>query len=165
MRKTALASILLVLVSMLTFIEANSSDDSADIKRQVATYYSYEKAKKWEKTYELRTPDFRALVPLDTYVETMRRDSQGWQLKEFTAIEVNKKGNRAVVKMRFVEEPPADFLTNIGPTGAQPKPKMREMAFMENTVWLSIGGIWHCAEAGSRMHLSLNHAVSADMSD
>ncbi len=62
--------------------------------------------------------------------------------------------------MRFVEEPPADFLANMLPIGKQSRPKLKEMVFKENTVWVSVDGIWYCSEAGSRMHLSLNHAIT-----
>lgn len=162
MRKAGACMTVLILAGTPVCIGAEGGNGIEDVRKRATTYYSYEKAKNWDKAYAMRTRQFRASVPFDTYVKIMSKDSRGWQLKEFSVIYVKQEGDRAVLEMRFVETPPADFIANTVPKEQEWNRKLREMTFTEKSTWLSEGGAWYCYEAGSRMHLSLNHAVAAE---
>jgi hypothetical protein len=117
---------------------------------RVENYYRLEQEKKRNETWDFRVPPYQQLVPKDAYVRQMTHDTTGWELKSYAVREISEDGRWVILKIKFVESPPKDYL-----------PQSGTLAITESSTWERIDGIWQAWETGSRMHLSLNMALAA----
>ena len=146
----------LLLVSSCT-VEARLRE-LPGLEARVKMYYSAERSKDWEHTYELRTPDFRRTVAREAYISRMRKDSEGWKFIEYEIKSVKKKNDKVYLTIHFIEEPSTDSfyyrsLVKQLPPGTSP-PKTFEMD--DESIWVQVDGQWYSHGAGTRLHLTMN---------
>lgn len=131
------------------------------LAQRVQEYYTHEQKNEWDKAYYFRAPAYRKTVPLDYYLENMKKDNTGWKLREFRVIDATKKGDKVYIKMAFVEEGPVGFF----PKSLLPKDFTVtedhgvKLELKGKSVWKRMGDVWYCYDAVSRMHLPLNEAI------
>ena len=133
------------------------------LSQNVNDYYRYEQNHEWKMTYSMRTPGFRKNVPLPTYIETMRRDSHGWELKKFAVLDAKENKGKVEVTIRFTEQAPKGFVSDAATAIGKPNIKEpSEISLTQTSVWMLVDKKWYCYDAASRMHLSLNNPVAPE---
>jgi len=120
-----------------------------ELKYSISKYYAHEKNKQWNETYKMRDSEFRRVVDVEDYIETMRRDSKGWKLIKYEIVNINVDNDKAYVKMRFLEEVP-ESQKNISAS------KSHRAYFNGVGIWEYQDRVWDCVDAISRGHFSLN---------
>lgn len=125
------------------------------LKNIVDNYYEIEKKGEWEKAYEFRDKAFRRIVSKDFYVTQMESDNSGWQLLSFQIVSAGKNTDSGVIlKIKFLEKAPVKYnLSGMNIGG---------FSITQDTEWLKENDRWYCKDAGSRTHLSLNHALTVE---
>ncbi len=133
------------------------------LSNAVSNYYRDEQNHDWQKTYEWRTPGFKQNVLLPTYIESMRRDSQGWVLKTFTVLGAKEEHGKIEVMMRFVEQVPKGYMDSAMKLIGKPNSMApAEISLTDTSIWMRVHGQWYCYDAASRTHLSMNNPVVAE---
>jgi len=120
---------------------------NSDLAAAVVKYYEAENKKDWRATHNARTPEYRKLVPFDSYKKAMDKGMADWKLKKIEILEATQSQDGAItVKIRFHEE--------FGPQAAQIHFEGRVTRGMntriETTVWKHSDDGWFCANAGER---------------
>lgn len=122
-----------------------------ELASSIAAYYQAEDDGDWVETYGLRTPDYRAVVPFDDYVEEMSTKLSGNEIISVSARLLDHKGNSYILKTEFVE-------THRGIPHGDPTalPISRGGVTDEITEWVFRDERWYCVSCGIRRRLPLN---------
>ena len=113
---------------------------------KIEEYYGAEKNHDWERTYQMRTPSFRRVVPRERYFREMEEDTRGWGFIAYSIIGGRQLENLVFVKIRFTERTP--------PQGDLPEGALIES--VEITIWKKFDDAWLCISPGTRHHIRLN---------
>lgn len=152
---------LLIVLPVLESCSPRTSFDEKILKERVLEYYALEANEQWRSAYEFRTPEFRKVVPLESYVKSMETDNQGWKLISYNILDVTKKDEDVYFRIKFIEKGPLSALPN----------NVRESISLTNkatsvtvktegiSAWRYIDGKWYCVNAVSRDRLTQNEAI------
>jgi len=113
-------------------------------------YYTYQKDKKWDSTYEMRSPKFKKIVDKSYYIEQMTKDANGWELVNFEIKDAEKEKDHIILTILFTYE--------ISISNEQ-KSESRVQSFLEKTEWEKLNGNWYSYDAGYQYHLPLNDPI------
>lgn len=153
--------LLLIVLPCLESCAPQISFDEKILKERVLAYYALEAKEEWRLAYDFRTPGFRKVVPLESYLKSMETDNHGWKLISYTILDVAKKDEDVNFRIQFIEK---------GPLSALPK-DVRESISLTNkatsvtvktegiSAWRYIDGKWYCVNAVSRDRLTQNEAI------
>ena len=134
----------------------HSLDGHPGLQARVEQYYRLEQMHDWESAYEFRTPNYRRTVPKERYVAHMKQDSEGWKLMSYSIGSVRDNNGKVLLRIEFIEHPPANYLQGRLPKGT----RMTEVSMEDNSVWVKIDGTWYCEDAAQRQYLPMNAAIS-----
>ena len=146
--------VVLILCLGLTINSCGSSSIAErDLEGAINLYYSAEKRGDWSFAYEMRVPEFRSSYKKDYYVNRMKMDSDGWDLRSWEIGRIKLRGESATVDIRFEEVVPEEFGKAIGVDPGE------TVEFDQVTEWRRHDGKWLCRACGMRMHLPLNGGI------
>lgn len=117
------------------------------LRSTVEKYYDLESTNSWNATYIMRTKSYQSTVPIEYYMDKMKKDNQGWRLIEIDVISTNKENDVINIKLRFREEYRKDN-------------KRKIVVTEEDTSWIKVDGTWHTIMPGARGRLSLNFNIA-----
>lgn len=135
------------------------------LSQAIVAYYEAEKAHDWQTTYELRGPDFAAIVPFENYVRQMEIDAAGWELLAIDGRSVLTEGALANVTLSFQEDlAPAVAQRLLGPELARPALPGQGQRYSqpEVTQWVFDDGRWLVLAPGARQHFVFNERMVWD---
>ena len=127
----------------------NSEGKSFDnLLERVNMYYQYEAAGNWDKTYSYRTPNYRQVVPLDSYIKNMEKMSEGWSIEETKILSSSNREDKYYFSIEFTEAFTKDS-----------KSEVVTRKIVDESVWVYVDGDWYCYDAAERLRLPLNGVI------
>ena len=134
------------------FCRISSVSSGSNIVSAVCHYYEHESASAWNKTYEMRTPAFKSLVPFSAYADQMNRDSKEWKLERVEITKIREQDKKAFIDLTFLERKISEKDSDKGKT----------MKFQGSAIWINKEGNWYCYDCVTRAHLTLNAPIAPE---
>lgn len=155
------AILILIVFPCLGSCAPKSTADDNFLKQRVLAYYALEANESWRLAYDFRTPEFRKVVPLESYIKSMETDNHGWKLISYNILDVSKKNGEVYFRIQFTEKGPLSVLPNDVRESTSSTSKATSVTVKTEGIsaWRYLDGQWYCVNAVSRDHLTQNEAI------
>ncbi|MGM0594721.1 MAG: hypothetical protein ACQETD_09310 [Pseudomonadota bacterium] len=134
--------------------EDNLATELPALHSRLVQFYSLEKEKEWNKTYEFHTNLYKSVIGKAQYVSTMKEDDKGWRLIDFDIKNYMRKGSKVILRIDFTENPPKEFFEKIGAPTA-----VNTFVNEETVIWVHENNEWYIYDAGTRSRFSVNTPI------